>query len=585
MFKDTYTHNKNLILPIILAGLFWALYTFYIDDFLATDLRLFSSILTEYLLNILGIDCQRNGTVLYGNGMTFEVIGACSGSTTLKIMLGAGIFLSSSWRRLTFLQRIILIFSSGIMAIIANGIRVTILVIISLHKGSPVTAGILHNIIGILTFIFTLCLFCIICYYTSINNKPANKKNPNERNNPKLISLILSAITGLLLVFIFLPFLQDLFTDWLGSSWNTNNRLGFIYFSLPVILLGWEVYKIRKKQLRNSKITKAIKIFFAISLFFPVAATICDIKIIAGIGLLTLIFTLILYLSNMTTAILALPLIALLSLSFPRIPLRITDIMRNYNIFQILSSEEIRLLITIVIILLQLFIFLFLIKKNIKPKKSQTTINVNTKEKSVFFFSVTTITTIILLIFSATDANSPATSNTLNNINFPFLLHNKWLGEDIPLKKADIAYFGKKNIISRNYYKLPLEKKSPAIELLITSSAGDRHKNHPPEFCQSGSGWQIINTEKVTLSPDNLRIATLLTLAKQTQQKFMLYWFCNSQNNEKAIFTQMMLADLLSRLQTTTPEWLIIRVFSKSRIMLLNFSRDIPYPLIHKNIQ
>ena len=58
-----------------------------IDGFIAVPLRELSSILVQLFLGAFGFPITRAGTILSTPRMTFEVVPACSGSTTLRVLL------------------------------------------------------------------------------------------------------------------------------------------------------------------------------------------------------------------------------------------------------------------------------------------------------------------------------------------------------------------------------------------------------------------------------------------------------------------------------------------------------------------
>ncbi len=567
--------KDSFLTGLIIAGLFWALYTLYIDDFIATDLRLASSIVSEKLLNLLGVVIQRNGTVLYNNSMRFEVIGACSGSTTLKIMLGAGILLSLSWRGLNKSLRVAAIIFSGILAILFNGLRVSILVLAGITLETPVGEGAMHDTIGLITFAICFCTFCLICLKLAKSQK--NNDNPKNRRAREFLQILFIAIVLLLL---YLPFLKDLISSWLGSRWDNSNKLGFIYFILPLLIAVYQSYYYKTKITIDNIWTKKAEIaLITISLILGIFSKLINVNMIGGFGVITAIIALILLYTDLRNTIILLPILFLPILGFPRIILRIENIIPlNFTV----NPEIVRMLLFVSILTIQILTRFLCTKYHVyssraypsSQKSKNTTI---TKLKEYLLYSSITALTITLLI-PVHIAHEKESLITTENINIPYFL-NGWSGKDLKTQESDSKYFGKNNIIYREYSKTG-DKTQSTVELLLTLSGGDRHKNHPPEFCQSGSGWQIKSKNVITSTANNPRHFTLLDLETGDKEKYMLYFF-SSENSEESNYSKMMLSDITSQLTGNITNWAVIRLFSSSKKSLLEFMNELPYPLFN----
>ena len=57
------------------------------DVYFNAELRLTSAVIAETLLTLLGLPVERNFTVLTVEGMSFDVIQACSGSKSILLIL------------------------------------------------------------------------------------------------------------------------------------------------------------------------------------------------------------------------------------------------------------------------------------------------------------------------------------------------------------------------------------------------------------------------------------------------------------------------------------------------------------------
>ena len=96
--------------------------------FVATPLRELSSFLAQLVLGVTGFPVTRNGTILSTPNATFDVVPACSGSTTLQVLLFVAIVWCGVHPRLTPARRGAAVLLAVPLAILANAIRVAALV-------------------------------------------------------------------------------------------------------------------------------------------------------------------------------------------------------------------------------------------------------------------------------------------------------------------------------------------------------------------------------------------------------------------------------------------------------------------------
>ncbi len=577
--------SESLLPAIIVAGLFWAIYTLYIDDFISSDLRLISSYLSENFLRLFGLTVERNGTVLFGNGMRFEVIGACSGSTILKVMLGAGLFLSLTWRGLSKQNRAVAILLSGILALLSNALRVSLLVVLSLHRGSPIGEGLLHDGIGIATFILCFLTFCLVCSRLSKSNT-TQKNTYQQPSHSSLKFLTQSLLLAIILVLLYLPFIKDIVSSWIGTAWDNSNHFGFIFFLIPLVLASYQTYIYAKShQKKNSLVLSVVLIILA--LLLPVISSVLDIKSISGLAIIILFTVGIYRYSDTKNTALVLPLLLLTVLGFPRIILRLENITPQGVA---VTAHSLR----IVIFLTVIFIQIALVKLLVRETGNELSKCKNTPNKSLLgsiaLYGAILSLTLSLLLPPAIGRREAKANESINRekLNLPYLLTDGWIGRDLRVPLSDQEYFGISNIIYREYTKNSFSKSDlkdtpEPVELLITFSGGDRHKNHPPEFCQSGIGWEITSKIETETTGEFSRPVTFLDLTKDKQQKYMIYFFSKEGGSEEINYSKMMLQDITSRVSGSEPNWLVVRIFSKSKSSLLDFAGQIPFPLARTN--
>jgi exosortase len=106
------------------------------------------------LLHMLGLTAMREGTQLIMARQTFLVADACSGVATLYASLAAALVLAalstSHWRRA------VLILSAPVLAVGANVVRVTLLVLLAQFFGRGVLDTAMHEASGVATFAVVL---------------------------------------------------------------------------------------------------------------------------------------------------------------------------------------------------------------------------------------------------------------------------------------------------------------------------------------------------------------------------------------------------------------------------------------------
>src|SRR5262245_47205097 len=96
-----------------------------VDAFIAVPLRELSSVLVQLFLGTFGFPITRAGTILSTPRMTFEVVPACSGSTTLRVLLFICIVWAGSHPGLTPARRLAAAALAVPLALLANVFRVS----------------------------------------------------------------------------------------------------------------------------------------------------------------------------------------------------------------------------------------------------------------------------------------------------------------------------------------------------------------------------------------------------------------------------------------------------------------------------
>lgn len=127
-------------------------------DYATAPLKEVASLMTTNLLQLFGVPIVREGVSLYVAQYELLVEDACAGMNAFIGLLSLGLFYTylshgSSWRYCLLLTAFIVP-----VAIIANIIRIIILVLLTLYAGSDVAQGFLHEGAGLVMFASALLL-------------------------------------------------------------------------------------------------------------------------------------------------------------------------------------------------------------------------------------------------------------------------------------------------------------------------------------------------------------------------------------------------------------------------------------------
>ncbi|MEN8161250.1 MAG: exosortase/archaeosortase family protein [Myxococcota bacterium] len=123
---------------------------------LATDMQLrhITSVSVEWLLDLVGYTVMREATVLQLPPRIFVVSDACSGFSTLYAALSIAFLLACITPN--NLRRVLLLLAAPLLAMVANVVRVWILVVLTYHHGDWFIDSFFHPASGVATFLFVL---------------------------------------------------------------------------------------------------------------------------------------------------------------------------------------------------------------------------------------------------------------------------------------------------------------------------------------------------------------------------------------------------------------------------------------------
>jgi exosortase len=122
---------------------------------LSFKLQIFAAQVAAIILNKLGIQAIREGSVIKTAHSYLIVIDSCSGIRALITLVGLGVLLAY-FSNISKTKKAILVLSSVPIAIFINVIRITSLALVNELYGSKIATGIFHSIIGVLVFVLAL---------------------------------------------------------------------------------------------------------------------------------------------------------------------------------------------------------------------------------------------------------------------------------------------------------------------------------------------------------------------------------------------------------------------------------------------
>jgi len=139
---------------------------------ISIPLQLFASIVSTQLIQLFSIPVYQEGNVLYFAQTQLEVAQACSGLRSIVALTMLSVIFVYLTRK-GVARKIILLTSAIPIALLANIMRVTGTGILAHLYGSVVARGFLHEISGLVVFVFG---FLVLSLEFSLLNKIGTKK-------------------------------------------------------------------------------------------------------------------------------------------------------------------------------------------------------------------------------------------------------------------------------------------------------------------------------------------------------------------------------------------------------------------------
>jgi len=141
---------------------------------IAFPMQLFSSMIAEKAIAIIGIPILREGNILHLSETTLEVVDACSGLRSLTSMLTLSLALAF-FTNTTRVKRAVIVLAALPIAVLVNIVRLTGTAMLASKYGAGVAQGFLHDFSGWLVFVLGLALLWSLTELLTRGEKKSTK--------------------------------------------------------------------------------------------------------------------------------------------------------------------------------------------------------------------------------------------------------------------------------------------------------------------------------------------------------------------------------------------------------------------------
>lgn len=505
----------------------------------SSSLREVSAMLAESFLSATHLEVTRKGTILSLEGMVFDIVPACSGSEMIRTLIFTGILWAGIHPRIRFLNKIIAVVLSIILAVFTNGIRLTAILWASYHKGEIIADGLLHTIIGLLAFSLAIASFFIIT--ESLADKKSGPQSPQQRAS---ITNSLLPITLALVVLTYLPVLSACLEAWKGTVYNQYDKHGYIFFFIG--LAGWAW--LWQRTAADTRRMKAGAILFAVSSLLAVLSQLPGPNYyVLGVTLMISLFAIGLAYRNLVLAIHGLAFQFIIFLSFPKVSEMINFILStNGNLVPMVGK-----------VILSLLAILVFLKFYLPLTKNTKRYELSSKWSSSMLgtAAITLLTMLYVVRVDNSDSSEPG-------VLLPYLLGDEitWEGTDI-VDKETFDFYQRGNIITRSYHQ-----GEKHVGVMIVPSNGNRKTIHTPEYCQIGLGWEPTRSESIEFIDRNGQRAKarklLLVHQEKGVQRTFIYWFGDKEGRAIDNYPEFLITDTWRKLFGKQTNWNLYVVWS-----------------------
>ena len=488
-----------------------------LDAWIATPLRAISSMIAGMVLEVAGLPVERTGTILATLRFRFDVVPACSGSTILRVLLALAVVWCVIQPRLHGWRLVIAVALAVPLALVANGLRVAALVATGDALLHPVE-GWAHDLIGVATFI-------IACGSLLVLTDRLASDSQVRSVPPWLKPLAVMILAGILA----LPVVAWAMTSWAASPLD---RYGWIFMSLGVMgtVVAWR----RSGEGAGSSVLSPV--LSACGLLTVIVGRVVDVHAMQAIGLVGAAVGMAGWMGGRKNMMAIVPFLVVSMVGLPIAGFTLTRLMGW-------SGPEASLVLRSLVAALAGMIGVVVLWR--WPRTSQP---LPCPTLSVWFFGVALAATLLLSLTGG--SSEPLRLETS-------YLQGDWVGQDLTPEPAALAVLGEERLHTRAYR----DSKGRQVNLIITTTGGQRHNAHPPEYCMTGAGWSLESNERaeVILAKGEKILASRSSFRKGNDICDLVYWFTDG-SQSVATFAGMLARDGAQRLSGDSVDWALVRV-------------------------
>jgi len=508
----------------IAIGIFFVLDQ--LDAAIATPLREISSVVAHFLLNLLSIPVTLTGTIISTENFTFDVVPACSGSTTLRVLLTVCVVWSGIHPRLTLLRKLICIVLAVPIALVANGLRIALLVGLGDIMLKPVD-GIPHIMIGVLAFILAMATVFLLTEGLSTD---VEKREVTDSTK--------GMVLGLFLLLLYIPvwvWFYVYWSDFPGQRWG----IAFIVLGLAPLIVLWLRHP---RNVPNGFLP--LSLFFGAILLLAVGLHV-DLKPFLGASLILSLFSVLLLVKGSRFAFVAAPLILTALLGFPLVGPFFKGVARNFfGGGTLLAGFDLRVLIAALLLAMTWLA----LRKGALLQTSESGRSVHLPLNLMIFAAA------LALLFQSVFNSRAASFDRKYKLDLSYLVGD-WVGTNSFISDLAIDVIGRDRIVKRRYFK-----GAQYVDVIITNTGADRRRAHRPEACMTGSGYKASsrNIETINVGGEEVPASRFIFSKPEHEQEFF-YWFSDGEV-AMPTYDRMFQEDLKRRLGGIRTDWFLYRI-------------------------
>lgn len=512
-----------------------------LDALLALPLRALSASVASFLLNSVSFPVQRQGTVLVAENFQWDVVPACSGSTSLRVLLTAAVVWCGIQPRLSWPRKLLCILGAIPLALLANGIRVAALTYVGTIQLRPVE-GLLHNVIGVASLMLGMGAVVLLTTLMTSDQQGTSRRSPLQG--------------GLLLALLLLLYAPAL--TWMLYAWRVSplDRGGLWYWLAGIGALSFVLWK----HPRYTAQPRLATVLFALSLLVLVLATIVSITFLKAAALLLSWFALVVYFRGWQVALCALPAFLICYLGLPTIVFQWDTVARALGLRAALPAEALRAMVAVLAIAVACYF---------AGRARRADVPVHAAAASMMPLLGLAFVGAVAQVYYFNSVSLPRTELGLELSHF----QGEWSGTNLPVSGMAKEVIGAERILSRRY-----TQGDRWVEVLVSSTGGERRRAHAPEYCMTGSGWRIKErrTHPLTLPSGPVEV-TLMTLERAGYaDRQLAFWFADGEQT-LATFTRLLGTDAARRLRGQITDWYVFRLIAPDQESLTAFARELQF--------